>query len=92
LYCYPKIIVLDEPNSNLDDVGERALTQAIIELKKRGSTVILITHRPSVLGVTDKIAFMRDGTLQLFGARDEVLAALAPQPQAPIQNPQGGQS
>ncbi|OYZ67097.1 MAG: type I secretion system permease/ATPase [Sulfuricurvum sp. 24-42-5] len=92
IYCYPKIIVLDEPNSNLDDVGERALTQAILELKKRGSTVILITHRPAILGVTDKIAFMRDGLLQLFGTRDEVLAALAPKPQAPIQNDQGVQS
>lgn len=92
LYCYPKIIVLDEPNSNLDDVGERALMQAILELKKRGSTVVLITHRPSILGIVDKIAFMRDGVLQLFGTRDEVLAALAPQPQAPIQNAQGGQS
>jgi len=92
IYCYPKIIVLDEPNSNLDDVGERALTQAILELKKRGSTVILITHRPAILGIVDKIAFMRDGLLQLFGTRDEVLAALAPQPQAPIQNPEGAQS
>lgn len=92
IYCYPKIIVLDEPNSNLDDVGERALMQAILELKKRGSTVILITHRPAILGIVDRIALMRDGLLQLFGTRDEVLAALAPQPQAPIQNNQGAQS
>ncbi|HQS67427.1 MAG TPA: type I secretion system permease/ATPase [Sulfuricurvum sp.] len=92
IYCYPKIIVLDEPNSNLDDVGERALTQAILELKKRGSTVILITHRPAILGIVDRIAFMRDGLLQLFGTRDEVLAALQPKPQAPIQNDQGTQS
>lgn len=92
IYCYPKIIVLDEPNSNLDDVGERALMQAILELKKRGSTVILITHRPAILGIVDKIAFMRDGLLQLFGTRDEVLAALAPQPQAPIQNTEGAQA
>ncbi|MDD5210826.1 MAG: type I secretion system permease/ATPase [Sulfuricurvum sp.] len=92
IYCYPKIIVLDEPNSNLDDVGERALMEAILELKKRGSTVILITHRPAILGIVDKIAFMRDGLLQLFGTRDEVLAALAPQPQAPIQNAAGAQA
>lgn len=92
IYCYPKIIVLDEPNSNLDDVGERALMEAILELKKRGSTVILITHRPAILGIVDKIAFMRDGLLQLFGTRDEVLAALAPQPQAPIQNAAGVQA
>lgn len=80
LYCYPKIVVLDEPNSNLDDLGERALVNAILELKKRGTTVVLITHRPAILGITDKIAFMREGQLQLFGARDEVLAALAPKP------------
>lgn len=91
IYCYPKIVVLDEPNSNLDDVGERALVEVILELKKRLTTVILITHRPSILGITDKIAFMREGQLQLFGSRDEVLAALAPKPQ-PIQEQQGAQS
>lgn len=90
IYCYPKIVVLDEPNSNLDDVGERALVQVILELKKRGTTVVLITHRPSILGVVDKIAFMREGQLQLFGARDEVLAALAPKP-TPVEQ-QGTQS
>jgi ATP-binding cassette, subfamily C, bacterial EexD len=88
LYSYPKIVVLDEPNSNLDDLGERALVNAILELKKRGTTVILITHRPAILGITDRIAFMKEGQLQLFGGRDEVLAALAPKPQ-PIQEPQG---
>lgn len=93
IYSYPKIVVLDEPNSNLDDLGERALVSAILELKKRGTTVILITHRPAILGITDKIAFMREGQLQLFGARDEVLAALAPKPQAqPIQDTQGAQA
>lgn len=92
IYCYPKIVVLDEPNSNLDDVGERALVGVILELKKRGTTVVLITHRPSILGVTDKIAFMREGQLQMYGARDEVLAALAPKPQVAIQEDQGAQS
>lgn len=92
IYNYPKIVVLDEPNSNLDDVGERALVQAILELKKRGTTVVLITHRPAILGITDKIAFMQEGQLKLYGARDEVLAALAPKPQAPIQSEQGVQS
>jgi ABC-type protease/lipase transport system fused ATPase/permease subunit len=55
------------------------------------TTVVLITHRPAILGITDKIAFMRDGQLYLYGARDEVLAALAPQSQ-PIQEQQGAQS
>jgi ATP-binding cassette subfamily C protein EexD len=91
IYNYPTIVVLDEPNSNLDDVGERALVGVIAELKKRMTTVVLITHRPAILGITDKIAFMRDGQLYLYGARDEVLAALAPQSQ-PIQEQQGAQS
>jgi ATP-binding cassette subfamily C protein EexD len=92
IYCYPKIVVLDEPNSNLDDVGERALVVAISELKKRGTTVVLVTHRPSILGITDKIAFMREGQLHLYGPRDEVLAALAPKPQPTITEQQGAQS
>lgn len=77
VYDYPRIIVLDEPNSNLDDVGERALLQAILELKKRSMTVVLITHRPAILGVTDKILLLRDGVVQMYAGRDEVLAALS---------------
>ncbi len=89
LYGYPKIVVLDEPNSNLDDAGERALVQAVEEMKKRNITVVLITHRPSILGVADKIALLREGQLQLFGTRDEVMAALAPKPQVAPQGNQG---
>jgi ATP-binding cassette subfamily C protein EexD len=77
VYDYPQIIVLDEPNSNLDDIGERALVNAIVELKKRSITVVLITHRPAILGITDKILLLREGILQLYGKRDEVLTALA---------------
>jgi ATP-binding cassette subfamily C protein EexD len=91
IYNYPTIVVLDEPNSNLDDLGERALVGAITELKKRKTTVVLITHRPAILSITDKIAFMRDGQLYHYGTRDEVLAVLAPQPQS-IQKQQGVQS
>jgi ATP-binding cassette subfamily C protein EexD len=76
VYDYPQIIVLDEPNSNLDDIGERALVNAIVELKKRSITVVLITHRPAILGITDKILLLREGILQLYGKRDEVLTAL----------------
>ncbi|MDD2951304.1 MAG: type I secretion system permease/ATPase, partial [Sulfuricurvum sp.] len=76
VYDYPRIIVLDEPNSNLDDVGERALVNAIVELKKRSITIVLITHRPAILGITDKILLLREGILQLYGKKDEVLAAL----------------
>ncbi|MDD4855763.1 MAG: type I secretion system permease/ATPase [Sulfuricurvum sp.] len=77
LYDTPRIVVLDEPNSNLDDIGESALVQAITELKKRSVTVVLITHRPSILGITDKILLLREGVLQLYGNSDEVLAALS---------------
>lgn len=77
VYDYPRIVVLDEPNSNLDDIGEKALVNAIVELKKRSITVVLVTHRPAILGVTDKILLLRDGILQLYGNRDEVLATLS---------------
>jgi len=80
LYDYPKIIVLDEPNSNLDDLGEQALVNAIIHLKKKGSTVVLITHRPAILNITDRIALLVEGTLKMYGPSAEVIAALAPKP------------
>ncbi|MFO1385238.1 MAG: type I secretion system permease/ATPase [Chitinivorax sp.] len=76
LYRMPSLIVLDEPNSNLDDVGERALVQAVLAAKQKGSTVILITHRPSVLAAVDKLLVMAEGALKLFGPRDQVWAAL----------------
>jgi len=77
IYGNPSIIVLDEPNSNLDDVGELALVNAVSEMKARGATVVLITHRTSVLRAVDKLMLLRDGQVQLFGPRDEVLATLA---------------
>lgn len=76
LYGEPSLIVLDEPNSNLDEVGEAALVKAINELKSKGATVILITHRTSIIGVVDKVLVMQAGTSAAFGPRDEVLAAL----------------
>jgi ATP-binding cassette subfamily C exporter for protease/lipase len=76
LYGKPVFVVLDEPNSSLDDAGDAALAAAITALKKMGTTFVVMTHRSSVLGVTDKIVLMRDGAQQAFGPRDEVLAAL----------------
>jgi ATP-binding cassette subfamily C exporter for protease/lipase len=76
LYGDPSLIVLDEPNSSLDDVGEAALIQALSELKRRGKTLVLITHRPTVLNIVDKILLLREGMVQIFGSRDEVFAAL----------------
>jgi ATP-binding cassette subfamily C exporter for protease/lipase len=76
LYGAPALVVLDEPNSNLDDAGEQALLKAILWLKEKGSTVVLITHRTNVVGVVDKLMMLRDGVIQLFGPRDEVMATL----------------
>lgn len=87
LYGNPVLIVLDEPNSNLDDVGEAALVQAVRGLKQAGRTVVLITHRTSILAAVDKLLLLVEGTLQLFGPRDEVLAALAQRQQQAIARP-----
>ena len=76
LYGDPSLVVLDEPNSNLDEAGEAALVQAVMELKSHGKTVIVITHRTSIIGVVDKILFLREGQLQLYGPRQEVLTTL----------------
>jgi ATP-binding cassette subfamily C exporter for protease/lipase len=76
MYGDPALIVLDEPNSNLDDIGEQALVQAVLDLRQRGKTIVLITHRPSAIGVTTKLLLMQDGGVQMFGPTKDVLAAL----------------
>jgi len=76
LYGDPALIVLDEPNSSLDDVGENALIHALSDLKRRGRTLVLISHRPTVLNIVDKVLLLRDGAVQKFGSRDEVFNAL----------------
>ena len=85
LYGAPTLIVLDEPNSNLDDEGDAALARAIAQASARGATVVVITHRTSVLGVAHKMLLIRDGVQQAFGPRDEVLAALQQAAVAPRQ-------
>ncbi|MBQ5940441.1 MULTISPECIES: type I secretion system permease/ATPase [unclassified Massilia] len=77
MYGDPSLIVLDEPNSNLDDAGEQALVAAIADLRQRGKTIVLITHRPSAIGVTTKLLLMREGSVHMFGPTQQVLAALA---------------
>lgn len=76
LYGNPAVVVLDEPNANLDDAGENALLQAVELLKKQGKTVVLISHRPGVLKVADRLVIMQDGQVVASGPRDGVLAKL----------------
>ncbi len=79
MYDDPSLIVLDEPNSNLDDVGEQALLAALIDLRKRGKTIVLITHRTSIISVTNKLLLLHDGMANMFGPTDQVLAKLSEQ-------------
>ena len=91
VYGDPVLVVLDEPNANLDDVGEQALVRTVQGLKAAGKTVFLITHRPGILAVADRILILRDGLVQADGPRDEVLAALrASQAAASAQGQTGG--
>lgn len=76
LYDNPKVVILDEPNSNLDDQGEQALSQALENLKQFGTTVVVISHRKPVLKHVDKVLLMAQGQVRGFGPRDEVLQAL----------------
>ena len=77
LYGDPVFVVLDEPNSSLDESGDAALASAITQFKSRGTTFVVMTHRTSVLAVADKMLILQEGQNRAFGPRDEVLAALA---------------
>lgn len=82
LYGQPVLVVLDEPNANLDDEGENALLNAVLLLKQQGKTVVLISHRQGVLKVADRLVIMQDGRVVASGPRDGVLAALQKQREA----------
>ena len=87
LYGSPVLVVLDEPNANLDEAGERALGQAISHLKAEGTTLFVISHRTSVLKSMDKLLVMKAGQVSMFGPRDQVLAQFAKKrPQVAQQN------
>ncbi len=90
IYGDPILVVLDEPNSNLDEIGEAGLIKAINYLRQIKSTVILITHRPNILQVTNKIAVLKNGLLEMYGASSAVLAKLrenaSPKPKPKSQN------
>jgi ATP-binding cassette, subfamily C, bacterial exporter for protease/lipase len=77
IYGDPVFVVLDEPNSSLDEAGDTALASAILAAKARGTTFVVMTHRTSIFPVVDKILVLRDGQVQAFAPRDEVLGALA---------------
>ncbi len=81
MYGDPSLLVLDEPNSNLDDVGEQALVVAVNELRQQGKTIVLVTHRTSIIGATTKLLLLRDGMVQMFGPSNQVLQELAKQQQ-----------
>lgn len=76
IYGLPRFVVLDEPNSSLDEGGEIALLRLLRELKARGVTVVIITHRANVLAAADRMLLLINGMVQAYGPRDEVLAAL----------------
>ncbi len=76
LYRDPFLLVLDEPNSNLDGDGDAALAEAILKAKARGAIVIVIAHRPSAMVHADKVLMLRRGVQQAFGSKDEVLPAV----------------
>jgi ATP-binding cassette subfamily C protein/ATP-binding cassette subfamily C protein EexD len=88
MFGNPKLIVLDEPNSNLDGDAESALLRALAELKRRGTTVVLVSHRPVLVQGVEKVLLMRDGAVEMFGPRAEVLKKIM-KPATPIAAPAG---
>jgi PrtD family type I secretion system ABC transporter len=94
LFADPALIVLDEPNANLDGAGEQALHRALVELKNRRRTILIVAHQPSALRTADKLLVLKEGRVAAFGARDRMLRALMRQPQEqrvaaiPGQNPE----
>jgi ABC-type protease/lipase transport system fused ATPase/permease subunit len=91
VYGNPSLVVLDEPNSNLDADGDAALTECITQLKAKRATVVVIAHRSGTLGVADKILVMKDGTALIYGPRNEVIPKLTrPTTVKVVPGPSGG--
>lgn len=86
-YGQPSLVVLDEPNSNMDAAGEQSLLRALRQLKAQGTTVVIITHKAQILAVADKVIYVNGGTVSHFGPRDEVLARIANTKPAPLPSP-----
>jgi ABC-type protease/lipase transport system fused ATPase/permease subunit len=75
IYGFPRVVVLDEPNANLDLAGEEALVSTVLQLQRKGCTVVVVTHRTNILQAVQKIALIVQGKLVRYGLRDEVIAA-----------------
>lgn len=88
IYGNPPLIVLDEPNSNLDTLGEVALVEAVRRLHEAGKTIILITHKANILSSVDRLLVINEGAVQMYGPREEVLARLANPQVVPLQGSQ----
>ncbi|HKL26066.1 MAG TPA: type I secretion system permease/ATPase [Desulfuromonadales bacterium] len=82
LYDNPKLVVLDEPDSNLDDEGEKALLESWKNLKEAGTTLIVVSHKPSLLASVDKVLVLKEGQAAMFGDRDQIFKTLMQQRQA----------
>ncbi len=78
LFGNPRLVIMDEPNSNLDGDGERALMHTITQLKKAQITTVIVAHRPSILATVDKIMVLKNGTIEAIGPREEILARFSP--------------
>ena len=84
LYGLPSLIVLDEPNSNLDSEGEEALARCLQQLKQEGCTVVIVTHKANILSGTDLTLILKDGMVQRFVPTQELLQPQQPQPQQEV--------
>jgi ATP-binding cassette subfamily C protein len=80
----PSLVLLDEPSSNLDADGDAALSVCLERLKKRGTTIFLVSHRPGTISVTDKLLVLKDGMVQAFGPRSEIMARLTARAPVPL--------
>ena len=85
LYGDPPIILLDEPNAHLDATGEGQLIETLVALKGRKAGVMIVAHRMGVLSAADKILVLRDGQIEAFGGRDEIIARIAGTAVPPIE-------